>query len=103
KSAAARRHREPARGGPYSRIDEERKERRLPMSLRGTIFDLSDRVAIITGGAGLLGPKHAEAIASAGGIPVIVDLAIERAQRVAAEVKKQSGVDAMAAATDITR
>jgi NAD(P)-dependent dehydrogenase (short-subunit alcohol dehydrogenase family) len=37
-------------------------------------FDLTDRVAIITGGLGLLGQQHAEAIASAGGIPVLVDL-----------------------------
>jgi NAD(P)-dependent dehydrogenase (short-subunit alcohol dehydrogenase family) len=37
-------------------------------------FDLTGRVAIITGGAGLLGPRHAEVIAQAGGIPVIVDL-----------------------------
>ena len=37
-------------------------------------FDLSGRVAVITGGAGLLGPRHANAIASAGGTPVLVDL-----------------------------
>lgn len=37
-------------------------------------FDISGRVAVITGGAGLLGVKHAEAIASAGGIPVLVDI-----------------------------
>jgi NAD(P)-dependent dehydrogenase (short-subunit alcohol dehydrogenase family) len=37
-------------------------------------FDLTGRVAVITGGAGLLGYKHAEAIADAGGIPVLVDL-----------------------------
>ncbi len=37
-------------------------------------FDLTGRVAIITGGAGLLGPRHAEAIAHAGGIPILVDL-----------------------------
>ncbi len=39
------------------------------------LFDLSDRVAVITGGAGLLGQKHAEIISQAGGIPVLVDLA----------------------------
>jgi len=38
------------------------------------LFGLSDRVAVITGGAGLLGTKHAEAIAFAGGIPVLLDL-----------------------------
>ncbi len=37
-------------------------------------FDLTDRVVVITGGAGLLGLSHAEAIRSAGGTPVILDL-----------------------------
>ncbi len=40
-----------------------------------TLFDLTGRVAVITGGSGLLGYKHAEVIAAAGGIPVLVDLA----------------------------
>jgi NAD(P)-dependent dehydrogenase (short-subunit alcohol dehydrogenase family) len=39
-----------------------------------TLFDLTGRVAIITGGMGLLGQQHAEAIASAGGIPVLADV-----------------------------
>ena len=38
------------------------------------LFGLSGRVAVVTGGAGLLGMKHAEAIAFAGGIPVLLDL-----------------------------
>jgi len=37
------------------------------------LFDLTGRVAIITGGAGLLGRQHAEAIAAFGGIPIILD------------------------------
>lgn len=36
-------------------------------------FDLSGRVAVITGGGGLLGRQHATAIASTGGIPVLWD------------------------------
>ncbi|MGA8027887.1 MAG: SDR family oxidoreductase [Bryobacteraceae bacterium] len=38
------------------------------------LFNLSDRVALITGGAGLLGSRHAEIIAAAGGSPVLIDL-----------------------------
>jgi NAD(P)-dependent dehydrogenase (short-subunit alcohol dehydrogenase family) len=37
-------------------------------------FSLSDKVCIVTGGAGFLGRKHAEAILDAGGIPVILDI-----------------------------
>jgi len=44
------------------------------MTERGNLFDLSGRVAVITGGAGLLGEQHARAIAAAGGIPVLVDI-----------------------------
>ena len=50
------------------------------------LFDLSGRVAVITGGAGLLGEKHGEAIAEAGGIPVLVDvneaIAVEKARKI---------------------
>ncbi len=41
-------------------------------------FDLSGKIAIITGGAGLLGEQHARAIAAARGIPVLVDIAAVR-------------------------
>lgn len=44
-----------------------------PVGATGT-FDLTGKVAVITGGAGLLGLKHGEAIAKAGGLPVLVDL-----------------------------
>jgi NAD(P)-dependent dehydrogenase (short-subunit alcohol dehydrogenase family) len=37
-------------------------------------FRLDSRVALITGGCGLLGRQHAAAIASAGGIPVLLDI-----------------------------
>jgi len=46
------------------------------------LFDLTGKVAVITGGAGLLGREHAEAIASFGGIPVIWDIDYRAAERV---------------------
>ncbi|MFH1133495.1 MAG: SDR family oxidoreductase [Nanoarchaeota archaeon] len=38
------------------------------------MFRLNGKVCIITGGAGLLGVKHAEAVIDAGGIPVLLDI-----------------------------
>ena len=52
-------------------------------------FDLLQKVAVITGGAGLLGEKHAEAIAEFGGIPILLDIdkeaGTEKAKRIANE------------------
>ncbi|MFL5619257.1 MAG: SDR family oxidoreductase [Gemmatimonadaceae bacterium] len=65
-------------------------------------FDLTGRVAVITGGAGLLGPRHANAIASAGGIPVLVDLHRDRAESQAADLERTHGVAAIGLGVDIT-
>ncbi len=49
------------------------------------IFSLKNKICIITGGAGLLGIKHAEAIIEAGGTPVLLDISkdtLEHAQKI---------------------
>jgi NAD(P)-dependent dehydrogenase (short-subunit alcohol dehydrogenase family) len=66
-------------------------------------FDLAGRVAVITGGAGLLGYQHARAIAGAGGIPVLADLCGPFAQEKAECIQEEFGVDALGYGTDITR
>ena len=66
------------------------------------VFDLSGRVAVITGGAGLLGARHAEAIASAGGTPVLVDIDGGAAVHRAAVVASDWGVAASGDQADIT-
>ena len=65
-------------------------------------FDLSGRVAVITGGAGLLGEQHARAIAGAGGIPVLLDIAGPRAGETAERLAEEYGVAAFGRQTDIT-
>jgi len=69
----------------------------------GNPFDLTGRVAIITGGAGLLGEQHARAIAAAGGIPVLVDIQHQRASEKAAALSQEYGVPATGCAADITK
>ncbi len=63
---------------------------------------LDGRVAIITGGAGLLGVQHAHVIAEAGGIPVLWDIQSAAAAERAKEIAAQYGVDCQGMAVDIT-
>ena len=67
------------------------------------LFDLTGRVAVITGGSGLLGYKHAEVIASAGGTPVLVDLAATEPGARAEQLAERYGVKALGCSVDITR
>jgi NAD(P)-dependent dehydrogenase (short-subunit alcohol dehydrogenase family) len=67
-----------------------------------TLFDLTGRVAVITGGCGLLGSKHAEAISGAGGSPVLVDLPRTAPERRARALAEDYGVPAIGFAADIT-
>ena len=66
------------------------------------IFDLTGRTAVITGGAGLLGVKHAEAVALAGATPVLVDIAGDAAKERARQIGAQHGVRALGVSCDIT-
>jgi NAD(P)-dependent dehydrogenase (short-subunit alcohol dehydrogenase family) len=69
---------------------------------QGSAFDLTGRVVLITGGAGLLGAEHAAAIAEAHGVPVIADVRGGDAERVAESVRERYGVAASALELDVT-
>lgn len=66
-------------------------------------FDLSDRVAVITGGAGLLGRKHAEAVLECGGTPVLIDINTELSRTTAETLSKEYGRPCIGLAIDITQ
>jgi NAD(P)-dependent dehydrogenase (short-subunit alcohol dehydrogenase family) len=66
------------------------------------LFNLTGRVAVITGGAGLLGARHAGAIASAGGVPVLVDISRERVETAARRLTDSSGSRCHGITCDIT-
>jgi len=77
----------------------------MPLGSFGNLskaFDLSGRVAVITGGAGLLGVQHARAIAQAGGTPVLVDVSSVRAVEMAGAIADEFDVPALGISTDIT-
>ena len=67
------------------------------------LFNLTDRVAVITGGAGLLGVRHAEAIADMGGTPVLVDIDEEQVRARALEIARNYGCKAIGIPADISR
>ena len=52
-------------------------------------FDLTGKVALITGGAGLLGLQHAAALLDIGATVVLADLSLERIESAAIELKRE--------------
>jgi NAD(P)-dependent dehydrogenase (short-subunit alcohol dehydrogenase family) len=65
-------------------------------------FKLDSQVAIITGGAGLLGIQHAYAIAEAGGIPVLWDINETAVTKAAESINTVSNIPAMGISVDVT-
>jgi 2-deoxy-D-gluconate 3-dehydrogenase len=71
------------------------------MSQLPTLFDLTGRTAIVTGGAGLLGAEFCRALAEAGAAVIIADLDGKAAADLATSLT-QSGSRAQGRETDIT-
>ena len=67
-----------------------------------SIFSLSGKIIVITGAAGLLGEKHAEAVAAYGGTPVLLDLSQTAVDVLAETLNKQYKTNAIGFAIDIT-
>jgi NAD(P)-dependent dehydrogenase (short-subunit alcohol dehydrogenase family) len=56
-------------------------------------FKLDGKVAVITGGGGLLGKKHAEAIIEGGGLAVLVDISQNALDNAFSELRSKYGED----------
>lgn len=66
-------------------------------------FNIKNRVVVITGGAGLLGRKHTEAVLDGGGIPALIDISDEALKAVETEYRDKYGDISIATYTaDIT-
>jgi len=66
------------------------------------MFDLSKKIVVITGGAGKLGQKHAEAIAEFNGIPILIDLNQHEAEKASKRISEKYGVNSVGLKVDIT-
>jgi len=66
------------------------------------LFNLDGKVIVITGAAGLLGQKHAEAVAAYGGTPILLDLIKDAVDVLAEKLNKQYSVGAKGFVVDIT-
>lgn len=67
-----------------------------------SLFNLENKTAIVTGGAGILGSHFCSGLADAGANVAVVDINIEGSQKVAASLAANFGVRAMAFECDIT-
>jgi len=65
-------------------------------------FDLTGRVAVVTGGVGLLGAEFCRTLAEAGAAVVVVDLNVSASQGMA-DTLTNSGFKSLAVPTDITK
>jgi NAD(P)-dependent dehydrogenase (short-subunit alcohol dehydrogenase family) len=66
------------------------------------IFRLDGKIVVITGATGLLGRKHAEAIACYGGTPILLDLSQKLVNELADELNDKYNVGSVGFAIDIT-
>lgn len=66
------------------------------------LFDLTGRVAIVTGGAGLLGYHHGAILAAAGANVVLLDLAAANPALRAEQLQLAHGTECLGLAADIT-
>ena len=70
------------------------------MSFVEDLFNLDGKVAVVIGGGGVLAGAMAEGLAKAGAKVAIVDLSLEHAEKRAADIKNNIGVDAIAVQAD---
>jgi NAD(P)-dependent dehydrogenase (short-subunit alcohol dehydrogenase family) len=66
------------------------------------LFDLTDKVAIVTGAAGLLGREHCACLAEAGALVVVVDQKPATCEALARDLEERHGRTSLGMAADIT-
>ncbi len=67
------------------------------------MFSLDSKVVIITGACGLLGVNHSHAVASAGAIPILIDIKAKELGKLKEEIMKKYNIVSMYIKADITK
>lgn len=66
------------------------------------LFDLSDKVIVITGAAGLLGKQHSIAIARSGGSPILLDINKDEVHKLSEKLNNDFDCNSSSYVLDIT-
>ena len=66
------------------------------------MFNLNDKVIIVTGAAGLLGKNHVDAIAQYGGTPILIDINKDSVIKFSEDINKKYDINSSAFSIDIT-
>jgi NAD(P)-dependent dehydrogenase (short-subunit alcohol dehydrogenase family) len=72
------------------------------MNQLSNYFNLQGKIIVVTGASGLLGCKHAEAIATYGGTPILIDLSMRNLKKQSDELNEKYNTDSKGYAVDIT-
>lgn len=66
------------------------------------LFDLSGKVAVVTGGTGILGTLYCHRLAEAGARVIVADLSPDQCNNLAEEITRKTGVAAAGLAVDLS-
>lgn len=66
-------------------------------------FNLSNKVALVTGGAGMLGKRYVKTLLEANAKVVVADLKVDETQKVAMDVSDKTGNEAISVDGDISK
>ena len=83
-------------------MDDDERQREVSDLKRNDLFDLAGKVAVVTGGAGLLGQVFCQALVTAGASVAIIDIDKNKADQTAKEIKRDKNQKVLAFACDIT-
>jgi NAD(P)-dependent dehydrogenase (short-subunit alcohol dehydrogenase family)/predicted dehydrogenase len=80
-----------------------RGRRPVPIGSGRDPFDLTGRVALVTGATGMLGREYVDELARAGAAVVVTDIDESRCDCLAEELRRATGAETLAVAADLTR